>query len=42
MEVDCGSIVGSVPVSAGKPFHLLDLAVEAFAQGIGYAVSGIG
>ena len=42
MKVDSGLIVGSIPIAAGKPFHLLNLAVEAFAQGIGYPVSGIG
>jgi hypothetical protein len=42
MKVDSGRILISVSVATGKAFHLLDFAVEAFGQGIGYPVSGIG
>jgi hypothetical protein len=42
MEVDSGPIVISISVAASKAFHLLDFAVEAFSQGIGYPVPGIG
>ena len=42
MKVNCSFIVISVPVAAGEPFHFLNFAVEAFPQGIGYSVSGIG
>ena len=42
MKVNSGLIMISVSVPAGKAFHLLYLAIEAFGQGIGYLVSGIG
>jgi len=42
MKVHSGIIVVSVLVAAGKAFHSLNLAPEAFAQGIGYPVPGIG
>ena len=42
MEVDSGPIVISVSVATGKAFHLFNFRVEAFGQGIGYPVSGIG
>ena len=42
MKVNSSLIMISVSVPAGKAFHLLYLAVEAFGQSIGYVVSGIG
>ena len=42
MKIYSGLVVVSIPIAAGKSFHLFDLTVEAFAQGIGYPVSGIG
>jgi hypothetical protein len=42
MEIDSRLVMLSIPVAAGKPLHLLDLAVEAFPQGIGDPVLSVG
>ena len=42
MKVDCGFVVISIPVPAGKAFNFLDFAVDTFAQGIRYPVPGVG
>ena len=42
MKVDSGLIVISIPITTSKSLHFFDLAVQAFTQGIGYPVSGIG
>ena len=42
MEIDGGSVMFAIPIAAGKAFYLLDLAIEAFPQRIGFPMLGVG
>ena len=42
MEIDGDPIMGTVTKTTGKPFYLLNLAVESFHNGVGKTVMDIG